>query len=941
MKRTVIAFLVASYILAPHAVRADQAESSNTPQLQYERYKLSNGLEVILHEDHKLPIVAVNIWYHVGPVKERAGRTGFAHLFEHMMFEGSKHVGEKAHIRYLESAGATDINATTWFDRTNYFETVPTNQLETALWLESDRMGFLLDTLDRKKLANQRDVVRNERRESTEGRPYGLVDEEVFHQLYPKGHPYYAVVIGSHADIEAARLADVRDFFTNYYAPNNATMVIAGDFNPVTIEAQIEKYFGSIPAGPTVSVTPVVTPPITSERRAVVTDAVQLPKVLLAWLTPTAFAPGDADSEIASDVLGYGKSSRIYRELVYKQQIAQSADCSLDSEALASVLTCEMIAKPGITPEKLEAEADKILNGFIQDGPTQAEVDWARNKEETRMISALERLGGLGGMADTMNYYNQYTGNPNYLPKDLERLDAVTPASVHKIAQQFLGKEHRVVIYGIPGKKVLNDVPRSPEITDADVKVEPAHSASYDLAEAWRATAPKPGLQPAPVLPQPSVFSLSNGLTVFLVERHNLPIVAAQLVSLAGGDSNPANRPGLAGITAAMLIEGTTKHSSVEIADEASRLGTEITTSSDANGARVRISLLSKNVRPGLDLIAESVQHAAFPAADLERVRSNRLTALVQQEDSPFDLALRVGQLSLYGKTSPYGYTPLGSAASLRGLTRDEVIDHYVQHYGPKTSLLELTGDISPSQARELAEQAFGNWHSAALSSDPPRTPASPTRSTVIVDKPGAPQTVLLACGLGQARNSADYPATSVMDTALGGLFSSRINMNLREEHGYTYGAGSWFNYYRGIGTFFAEAQVRTDVTGPATQQLFLELSGIHSKPLSESELRLAKDSIIRSLPGQFEGSQDVNGQLADLWLFHLPIDYFNRMPAQIEAVTSADAQRAAEKYVRPENLLLVAVGDKSNIEGKLAALKLGPIQDWTEPKEFAKVNAK
>jgi len=344
------------------------------PKISYERYKLANGLEVLLHEDHKLPIVAVDIWYHVGPLKERAGRTGFAHLFEHMMFEGSEHVGEKAHIKILEGVGSSEFNGTTSFDRTNYFETVPANQLETALWLESDRMGFLLETLDRAKLANQRDVVRNEKRQG-EGRPYGVVDEEVYHQLFPKSHPYYADVIGSHADVEAVRLADVHEFFTQYYAPNNATMAIAGDYDPATIKALIEKYFGPLPKGPEVAVTPVVTPPITAERRAVVTDTVQLPKVILAWLSAPALTAGDADADVAAAILGGGKSSRLYRELVYKQQIAQSASCFNFSLSLASPFECDLIAKPGVTPEKLEAEAEKIIDELAASGATQAEVE--------------------------------------------------------------------------------------------------------------------------------------------------------------------------------------------------------------------------------------------------------------------------------------------------------------------------------------------------------------------------------------------------------------------------------------------------------------------------------------------------------------------------------------------------------------------------------------
>jgi zinc protease len=915
--------------------------NNHVPEISYERYKLSNGLEVLLHEDHKLPIVAVDIWYHVGPLKERAGRTGFAHLFEHMMFEGSKNVGEKAHFKYLESAGATDINGTTEFDRTNYFETVPSNQLELALWLESDRMGFLLDTLDRAKLANQRDVVRNERREGVEGQPYGIVDEEVYHQLFPQTHPYYADVIGSHSDVEAARLTDVREFFTQYYAPNNATIAVAGDYDPGAIKGLLEKYFGPIPRSPDVPATTVVTPAITSERRARVTDTVQLAKVDLAWLTPPAFSPGNAEGGLAAKILGTGKSSRMYRELVYKQQIAQSVNCHQYSLSLKSVFQCELIAKPNVTPEKLEAEAEKIVDEFSQSGPTSSEVEWARNKVETQLIFGLERLGGFGGVADVLNQYNQYTGDPGYLPKDLARYDGVNPGSVQKFAQANLGKNQRVVVYGVPGKKVLSDVPRSPDDTDASVKINPEHTPEFEKTQAWRATPPKPGPERALVLPKPSVFVLPNGLTVYLVERHELPIVSAQLVMLAGTAANPPDQPGLAGLTAALLTEGTAKRSADEIANETAMLGTDLNADSGSDSAQLSISLLSPHIRSGLELLADSAEHPSFPAADLDRVRANRLTSIMQEEDDPIQLALRTGVRNLFGSASPYGYDTLGTTDSLRALTRDDVSKFHTSHYGPKASLLELTGDISPAEAKKLADEVFGTWSSAVGPVATPPPPSTPQRKIVLVDKPGSPQTALLTFGVGLDRRSSDYPAVTVMNTMLGGLFSSRINMNLREEHGYTYGAFSFYWFYRGIGPFISYAMVRQDVTAPATEQLFKELDGIHARPPSETELRMAKDNIIRSLPGNFESAFGVNAQLADLWSFGLPLDYYMRLPSQIEGVTSADAQAAAAKYVQPENLLVIAVGDKSKIESGLKDLKLGPVDEWNSKPAPAPSNTK
>jgi zinc protease len=905
-------------------------QPAKVPELRYQRFALNNGLEVLLHEDHKLPIVAVDIWYHVGPAKERAGRTGFAHLFEHMMFEGSKHVGEKAHFKYLEAAGSTDINGTTDFDRTNYFETVPTNQTELVLWLESDRMGFLLDTLDRAKLTNQRDVVRNERREG-EGEPYGIVDEEVFHQLFPKDHPYYASVIGSHADIEAARLADVREFFTEYYAPNNATIAIAGDYDPATIKALVEKYFGPIPRGPNVNITKVEPPQNTSERRVTVTDTVQLPKVDLAWLAAPAFSAGDADADITARILGSGKSSRMYRELVYKQQIAQSAECNDNSEALGSIFICELIAKPNVTPEKLETEAEKIVDELAANGPTAEEVQRARNKKQTELISRLQRLGGFGGVADMLNRYNQYTGDPGYLGKDLARYDAVTPASVQQVAKTVLGKNQRVVVFGIPGKKVLNDVPRSPEDTDANVKINPQHTAEFEASQAWRATPPKPGPQPAMSLPKPTVLTLNNGLTVYVVERHELPIVSAQLVVLAGDGENPADRPGLAGMTAAMLTEGTKKRSAEQIADAAAMLGTTLDSTSDADTARLSISLLSQNLESGLDLVADSTQYPTFPTADLDRIRTTRLTALLQEEDDPFELSIRAGLRSLFGATSPYGYPALGTAASLHSITDQQVMDFHTSHYGPRTSLLQLTGDVTPSQARKLAEQAFGKWAGQATEEAPPPAPAAPQKRIVLVDKPGSPQTALLTFGVGINRKSPDYPAVTVVNNILGGMFSSRINMSLREEHGYTYGALSMYRFYRGTGPFITGALVRQDVTAPAAEQLFKELDGIRTKPLTDAEMKTGKDYAVRALPGDFESTGKVNARLADIWVFGLPIDYYNKLPRQVDDLSLADVQKAATRYVNPENLVLVAVGDKAKIESGLKDLKLGPVESWSE----------
>jgi len=919
-------------LVLPNVASAASAESKHlqVPKLAYEKYKLPNGLEVILLEDHRLPLVAVDLWYHVGPVKEREGRTGFAHLFEHMMFEGSKHVGEKAHFKYLEAAGASDINGTTDFDRTNYFETLPANQLELALWLESDRMGFLLDTLDRTKLANQRDVVRNERRQSVEGQPYGLAEEAMYHELYPKGHPYYASVIGSHADVEAARLNDVRDFFKQYYTPNNSTLVITGDINKANTKTLVEKYFGTFTPGPVVKLTEVKTPAITSEKRETITDTVQLPKVLIGWLTPAAFAESDADLDLASQILGGGKSSRLYRKLVYEQQIAQDATCYHQSLALGSPFVCEITAKPNVKPEQIEKAATAEIESLMASGPSAAELERARNTIEANKIRNLERLGGFGGIADMMNYYNQYLGDPGYLPKDIARYDAVTMASVQKVAKVTLGTNQRVVIDCVPGKKVVDDVPRSPENTDADVKVEPEHTAQFETAEAWRATAPKAGPQPELNLPVPTEFALDNGLKVYLVPDHSLPLLAIRFDALAGGEANAADKPGIADFTSAMLTEGTARRSAPQIADDTDRIGATLNQAATYDASSVAVSVLSTNAAPAIDLLGDVVQHPAFAEKELERIRKERQTALLQLRDEPFQLAIQVGNRALFGSGSPYGYVALGTAASLQSTTREDLATFWKTHYTPGNSALIFAGDIDEAQARELAKKYFGGWTGAGKASVPPAAISEPTRKIVLVDQPGAPQSVILAFGVGLPRSSADYAPVTVMNTMLGGLFSARINMNLREKNGFTYGAFSRYNFRRGAGPFFAGAQVRSDVTAPAVHELFNELGRIRTEPLSADELKMAKDSIIRSLPGDFESTNRITEGIGSIWTYDLPLDYYRKLPGMIEGVTAADTSRVAQEYVHPENFLLVTVGDKSKIETGLQDLKLGPIEVWS-----------
>jgi zinc protease len=894
------------------------ANTTQWPTIKYEKYKLANGLEVILSEDHRLPLVAVNLWYHVGPMYEKPGRTGFAHLFEHMMFQGSKNVGAKAHFRYMEAAGASDINGTTDFDRTNYYETLPSNQLELALWLESDRMGFLLETLDGPKLANQRDVVRNERRQSVENAPYQLPEEVMTQALYPAPHPYHGVVIGSHADIEAAKLDDVREFFRQYYTPNNASIAIVGDFDSAKAKQLVEKYLGPIPSGPPVPPVDVKTQPITQEKRITVTDEVELPRVYMAWLAPAYYSPGDADADMAAHVLGGGKSSRLYKKLVYEQQIAQDVDAQRYGLKLGSMLYIQATCKPGVTPEQIEKSINEELNGFRKNGPTKQEVEQARNSIQSAMVFRLQRMGGV---ANLLNQYNQFLGDPGKLDWDLERYDAVTADSMKKFAAGTLTDNSRIVMDVTKGKKTIDDPPQNKE-PEKESKV-----AALDIqGQDWRKTAPSPAAMTAFTLPVPKQFTLANGLTVMLTEQHNLPIVATKMVVLGGNGDNPAENRGLAGFTARMLPEGSKGRSALKIADEMAQIGAKLESDSDPDSSQVSTEVLKRNVSADFDVLSDVVLHPAFDGKDIERIRSQRATELLQTSDDPYALSRRVSQRILYGD-HPYGYLPLGTEASIKNTTRADLEKYWSTDYVPANSALVIAGDLTETEARTLAEKYFGSWKDSGKRSAIPDVTASPTRSIYLVDKAGAAQTMLRAVTLGTQRSNPDFAALEVANNALGGLFDSRINMNLREKNGYTYGANSYFNYRRGTGPFYIVTSVRTDTTSDALREMFKEIEGMQTSPLSPSELTLAKEAAARSLAARFETMPNTVATTGELFIYSLPLDFYGKLPAKVDAVTVSDVERVSKQYFVPGKMFIVAVGDKQKIETGLQGLNMGSVQ--------------
>jgi zinc protease len=919
------AALVAIALAAPGCARkSSDAPPSDIPRIEFEKYTLANGLDVILSQDRRLPVVAVDLWYHVGPANEDKGRTGFAHLFEHMMFQCSRHVPCDQHFQLLEAAGASDVNGTTDYDRTNYFETLPSNQLELALWLESDRMGYLLDKVDQAALSNQQDVVRNERRQSIENQPYGLAEEALVQSLYPVGHPYYGNVIGSHEDIQAARLEDVQKFFRQYYAPNNASLAIVGDIDIAQTKSLVEKYFGTLHKGPAVPSIQATTPKITAERRKVVPSRVELPRVYMAWITPPYFKAGDADADIAATLLGGGRSSRLYKRLVYEKQIAQDVSAQQYSLVLGSIFQIQVTVRPGRTVDDIEKALEEELATLRSTPPDASEIERARNTIETNIVSGLERLGGFGGVADRLNSYNHYVKTPDYLQQDIARYRAVTPASVQEFAKTYLASNARAVVHAVPGQpEAQPNVPNSP----APKAGEGAGAQAVNADEAWRNTMPK-GAAAKPVeLPTPQSATLSNGLTLILNERRGLPLVGAAVVLKTGSDANPLDKPGLANFVAAMLDEGTTTRSALQIADQVAQIGGVLTTSSAMDATSISGRSLTKNFAALLGLIADVTLRPSFPEEELDRQRTQRVGQLVQMRTNPSQVAGMVTARVLYGEKHPYGFVEIGTEGSVKAITRADLSSFWQQNFVANNAALVVAGDISMAELQALAEKSFGSWKQGTPARPALTTPTSIPPRVVIVDTPGSPQTEIRVATVGAARSSPDFRPLQVMNIALGGLFSSRINMNLREQHGYTYGASSNFTFRRSPGPFQVGSGVRTDVTAPSVSEVFKELRGMVDRPMDQAELQRAKDSLANSLAGAFETSADAVANFANVFTYDLGLDYYTKYAQQVNAVTTDQTLAVSRKYLVPNNMVVVAVGDRKAIEPQLARLNVGKVE--------------
>ena len=867
--------------------------------ISYEKTTLPNGLDLILHEDHSLPMVGVNIWYHVGSKDEEVGRTGFAHLFEHMMFSGSKN-HDSGFFEPLEKIGA-NLNASTASDRTNYYVDAPSNYLELVLWLESDRMGFLLDALDQRKFDVQRDVVKNERRQSYENRPYGMAYLKLLPALFPPPHPYSWPTIGSQEDLDAAKLDDIRAFFRRFYAPSNASLAITGDFDPDAVTKLVGKYFGDLPPGPPIDRVGRMESGLSGEVAITLRDKVQLPRLYLSWPTAPAFTADEAPLTILSMVLGGGKSSRLYRALVYERRIARDVVVMEDPQEIAGDFTLQVTAAPGHSLEEIEEVVRDELRLLTEEPPEDREVERARNRIRSQHVRQLEKIGGFGGRADQLNFYNTMTGDPGSVNTDLDRYIAVTSDDV------------QTALAGLGDSFVR-------------LSVLPEEPLEHGAASVDRTATPGAAATPSFASPVPSRTRLDSGLDVVTVHRPGIPTVAVGLALDAGAVTDPRDLPGAAHMVASMLPEGTRQRSSRDIADEMEFLGSHLIADASREITIVNFEALAMHAETALEIAADVVRSPTFPDHELERVRNEELTDLRRIRDLPTTIASRVSRALLYGPDTSYGHPASGTERSVEGISREQIADHFTRHLGPVDASLVIVGDLEDSTLLDSVRSLFGDWgpQSKVGPHEIDAAGGSSGGAIFVADKPGAPQSVVRVGHPTIPRRHADYNALMLLNYVFGGQFTSRINMNLREDKGYSYGYMSTIEWARGPSALLAGGSVQTGVTKEALMETLKEVSEIRgSRPVTRQEFDDARDGILRGFASRFETNSQILQQVIGLTVFDLPLDYYSTYAAEIESLTLEDVRRAAVDRLDEDGLTVVIVGDREAIEPGLREIGL------------------
>ncbi len=909
------------------------AMAANTPvvDIAYETFTLPNGLRVIVHTDRKAPIVAVNIWYHVGSKDEPSGRSGFAHLFEHLMFNGSENYPGEFFAPFKQ-VGVTGQNGTTNTDRTNYFENVPTTALDMAMWMESDRMGHLLGAIDQATLDEQRGVVQNEKRQG-QNQPYGQVWDEIGKVMYPAGHPYHRGVIGSMNDLNAAKLDDVKTWFRTWYGPNNAVLVLAGDIDLATAKAKAAQYFGDIPASPTMAQPKVDVAAHATDSRSEMTDAVPQSRIYRVW-NVAEYGQADLDRlQVLSRILGGGKSSRLDKRLVHQDKLADSVGSGAYASQLGSTFLITADVKQGVDVAKVEAAIDEELKKLLAEGPTQDELDRARTVLKAGWIRGVERIGGFGGKADALAECATYTGNPGCFRDSLKVLDQATVANLRASGNTWLGAgkgSHTLVVN--PGKRV--EIAEEPAGMPAPFTL-PAVDAKYkaatsgvDRSKGVPATASFPDLK----FPDLQHATLANGTELVLAERHDIPVVQMSYQFRGGYSADSTGKPGIANFTTSLMDEGAGELGALAFADRAEALGANINAGAALDNSSAYLSALKQNLDPSVALFADMLRKPRFDQSEIDRVKGQWIAGIKQEKAQPNGVVGRVLPALMFGPGHPYA-TPLsgtGTEAAIAKLTRDELVGFHKQAIQPEGATLVVVGDTTLAEIVPVLNKHFGDWRGAGASvaTSIPVVANQKAPRVFLIDQPGAVQANIFVAQLVPSTKDDSAAVFDMANMVIGGDFTARLNMNLREDKHWSYGARAGASGSVGQRMWRVSAPVQIDKTAESMAEIQRELVGFSSgkQGTSADELQRMQKVLTLSLPGAYETAGSVLGTITSNALYERPDDYVFQRKAEIEGMTTAQVDAAA-KTIDPKALTWVIVGDVSKIEAPIRALKFGPVQ--------------
>jgi zinc protease len=901
---SLVCLLLAAAVSSLGGQTARPAFDRKAVEIPHQKFVLDNGLTLLVHTDHAVPVVGVNLWYHVGSRNERPGKTGFAHLFEHFFFNGSQH-HPGGFREAMDDLGANNRNGTTSQDRTNFFEDVPTSALERTLFLEADRLGFLAPQINQAMLERERGVVQNEKRQG-ENQPYGRVYDRIVERMYPVGHPYSWPVIGSMSDLNAASLQDVKDWYASYYGPNNVVLSLAGDITAERALALVKKYFDGIPGGPPVERLDQWMPRLDAPIRDQMFDRVPQARIYRVYHAPAWRDADIARLQVFASVLSGSRSARLDRRLVYDQELATGVTAGVEASEIASLLVITATVKDGVDPARVEREMDGVVTELIQKGPTEAELQRARSRILADFTRGAERLGGFGGRSDVLAESMTFDGRPDGYLDRLERVATTTAPQVSGAALKWIAApSYTLLVSPYPALK--------PGQSSLDRNVVPPLGDPPDVA-----------------FPKVQRATLGNGLKVMLLERHSSALVNVSLAVDAGYAADSADKAGTASLALDLLDDGTTTRDTFRIADELDAVGARISTGSSLDLSFVRLQALSSALAPALAVYADVVQRPSFPQAMVDLAKKRRLAQIGQEKATPIQAATRVMPTLLYGAGHGYGNPLSGSGyeRTVTAITRDDLVAWHTAWFQPGNATLIVTGDTTLAAIVPELEKAFSTWKGGkAPAKRVAPVSASAGGRVYLIDRPGAPQSVILAGHVSESGGQLEDLAIDTVMRNFGGLATSRLNRNLRLDKHWSYGTQGVLQDARGQRPFLVLAPVQTDKTKESVGEVIKELDGIAgARPIRGEEFASIMRTQTLGLPGRWATLQALEAAAVQIVNYGYPDDYFSTYASRVRGLREAELDAAARKFIRPSQVVWVIVGDLSQIEKGVRELDLGAV---------------